>query len=30
MHFFIREFWKSFSDFVSDFIVVAESFIKDF
>ena len=23
-------FWKSFSDFISDFIVVAESFYKDF
>ena len=30
MHFFIRKFWKSFSDFISDFIVVAESSYKDF
>ena len=28
INFFIREFWKSFSDFISDFIVVAESFYK--
>ena len=25
---FIREFWKSFSDFINDFIIVAESFYK--
>ena len=30
VNFFIREFWKSFSDFISDFIVVAESFYKGF
>ena len=30
VHFFIREFWKSFSDFISGFIVVAESFYKEF
>ena len=30
VHFFIREFWKSFSDFISDFIAVAESFFKGF
>ena len=29
VHFFIRKFWKSFSDFISDFVVVAESFYKD-
>ena len=30
VHFFIREFWKSFSDFISDFIVVAEICYKGF
>ena len=30
VHFLIREFWKSFSEFISDFIVVAESFYKGF
>ena len=30
MHFFIRKFWKSFSDFIGDFIIVAESFYKIF
>ena len=31
MHFLIRKFWKSFSDFISDFIVAAESsYNKDF
>ena len=30
VNFFAREFWKSFSDFISDFIVVAERFCKDF
>ena len=30
VHFFIREFWKYFSGFISDFIVVAESFYKEF
>ena len=27
---YIREFWKSFNDFISDFIIVAESFYKGF
>ena len=27
---FIRKFWKSFSDFISDFIAVTESSCKDF
>ena len=27
---FIRKFWRSFSDFISDFIVVAEISYKDF
>ena len=27
---FTRKFWKSFSDFISDFIAVAESSCKDF
>ena len=26
---FIRKFWRSFSDFISDFIVVAENSYKD-
>ena len=30
VNFFIREFWKSFSDSTGDFIVVAESFYKRF
>ena len=30
MNFFIRKFSKSFSDFISDFIIVAESSYKDF
>ena len=30
MHFFIRKFWKSYSDFISDFIVVAERFLRTF
>ena len=30
VNFFIREFWKSFSDFDSDFIVATESFYKRF
>ena len=30
VNFFIREFWKSFSDFINDFIIVAESFYKNF
>ena len=30
MDFIIRKFWKSFSDFISDFNVVAESSYKDF
>ena len=30
MNFFIREFWKSFGDFISDFIVIVESFYKGF
>ena len=30
MNFFIRKFRKCFSDFISDFVVVAESSYKDF
>ena len=30
VHFFIRDFWKSFRDFFSDFIVAAERFYKGF
>ena len=30
VHVFIREFWKSFSDFISEFIIVGESFYKGF
>ena len=30
LYFFISEFLKSFNDFISDFIVAAESFLRNF